>query len=148
MRISDWSSDVCSSDLILHLRRRDILAAADDHVLDPVLDEDEALGVDIAAVAGQQAGGAERLGGGLGLAPIAFHPGLTGDDEFAVLPRRQLVSGLVDPDDFEPRPGAPARPRLAGTVVFFRSDERRAGKECVSTGRTRWAPFHLKKKTQ
>src|SRR3546814_15310537 len=102
MRISDWSSDVCSSDLriacehILHLRRRDILAAADDHVLDPVLDEDEALGVDIAAVAGQQAGGAERLGGGLGLAP--------------------------------------------------RSEERRVGKECVSTFRSRWSPAHEKKK--
>src|SRR3546814_11735443 len=27
-----------------------------------------------------------------------------------------------------------------------RSDERRVGKECVSTCRSRWSPYHLKKK--
>src|SRR3546814_15234668 len=27
-----------------------------------------------------------------------------------------------------------------------RSEERRVGKECVSTGRSRWLPYHLKKK--
>src|SRR3546814_16756309 len=101
MRISDWSSDVCSSDL----------------------------------------------------------HGLTGDDEFDVLPRRQLVSGLVDHEDSEPRPGAPARPRLAGTIVFFRgqygyrtrglghrSEERRVGHECVRTCRSRWPPYHYNRK--
>src|SRR3546814_6662476 len=29
-----------------------------------------------------------------------------------------------------------------------RSDERRVGKECVSTCRSRWSPYHSKKKTQ
>src|SRR3546814_11489420 len=29
----------------------------------------------------------------------------------------------------------------------FRSDERRVGKECVSTCRSRWSPYHEKKKT-
>src|SRR3546814_9167399 len=29
---------------------------------------------------------------------------------------------------------------LAG--VFFRSEERRVGKECVSTCRSRWSPYH------
>src|SRR3546814_14053791 len=28
-----------------------------------------------------------------------------------------------------------------------RSEERRVGKECVSTGRSRWSPYHSKKKT-
>src|SRR3546814_17215297 len=28
----------------------------------------------------------------------------------------------------------------------FRSEERRVGKECVSTGRSRWSPYHLTKK--
>src|SRR3546814_17613904 len=28
-----------------------------------------------------------------------------------------------------------------------RSEERRVGKECVSTGRARWSPVHKKKKT-
>src|SRR3546814_16959676 len=31
-------------------------------------------------------------------------------------------------------------------IAFTRSDERRVGKECVSTCRFRWAPDHLKKK--
>src|SRR3546814_5589560 len=29
----------------------------------------------------------------------------------------------------------------------IRSEERRVGKECVSTWRSRWSPYHLKKKT-
>src|SRR3546814_14730109 len=29
-----------------------------------------------------------------------------------------------------------------------RSEERRVGKECVSTGRSRWSPYHEKKKKQ
>src|SRR3546814_20796015 len=29
-----------------------------------------------------------------------------------------------------------------------RSEERRVGKECVSTCRSRWSPYHKKKKTQ
>src|SRR3546814_15803843 len=29
----------------------------------------------------------------------------------------------------------------------WRSEERRVGKECVSTGRTRWAPYPYKKNT-
>src|SRR3546814_17112686 len=29
-----------------------------------------------------------------------------------------------------------------------RSAERRVGTECVSTGRSRWAPYHYKKKTK
>src|SRR3546814_19150647 len=28
----------------------------------------------------------------------------------------------------------------------LRSEERRVGKECVSTGRSRWSPYHLNKK--
>src|SRR3546814_11298522 len=28
------------------------------------------------------------------------------------------------------------------TVVDLRSEERRVGKECVSTGRSRWSPYH------
>src|SRR3546814_18019303 len=32
------------------------------------------------------------------------------------------------------------------TLVFHRSEERRVGKECVSTCRSRWSPNHSKKK--
>src|SRR3546814_16792759 len=34
----------------------------------------------------------------------------------------------------------------AGRDAFERSEERRVGKECVSTCSTRWAPCHYKKK--
>src|SRR3546814_17390542 len=33
-----------------------------------------------------------------------------------------------------------------GGVAFNRSEERRVGKECVSTCRSRWSPYHYKKK--
>src|SRR3546814_14194827 len=39
---------------------------------------------------------------------------------------------------------------LAGPILApaaYRSDERRVGKECVSTCRYRWSPFHLNKNT-
>src|SRR3546814_14330086 len=36
---------------------------------------------------------------------------------------------------------------LPGCVVFSRSEERRVGKECVSTCRSRWSPYHKKKNT-
>src|SRR3546814_14446878 len=32
--------------------------------------------------------------------------------------------------------------RDIGTVVDLRSEERRVGKECVSTCRSRWSPYH------
>src|SRR3546814_16378662 len=34
-----------------------------------------------------------------------------------------------------------------GALVQGRSEERRVGKECVSTCRTRWLPYHYTKKT-
>src|SRR3546814_13155481 len=33
-----------------------------------------------------------------------------------------------------------------GQTFNFRSEERRVGKECVSTCRSRWSPYHSKKK--
>src|SRR3546814_19737405 len=33
-------------------------------------------------------------------------------------------------------------------VTLARSEERRVGNECVSTCRSRWSPYHSKKKTQ
>src|SRR3546814_14806839 len=37
---------------------------------------------------------------------------------------------------------------LQRQVLFARSEERRVGKECVSTCRSRWSPYHTKKKTR
>src|SRR3546814_14490084 len=94
MRISDWSSDVCSSDLAaLHAG---LLAEAEPR---PVL------------VVEQRAGGA---GGDAGEAEGAARS--------------------VDGDAAE------------GRARRQRSEERRVGKECVSTCRSRWSPYHSKKK--
>src|SRR3546814_14466520 len=84
MRISDWSSDVCSSDL------RSRLAA--------LLDDGQE-GLDV-------------------VQPIQF-----------ILPRCGRHSRECS--------------RLSRSR---RSEERRVGKECVSTCRSRWSPYHLKKK--
>src|SRR3546814_5924246 len=82
MRISDWSSDVCSSDLLE--RRR----AAGHRLVD-----------DLSVRAGREAG---------------------------------LARG---PDH------RPAH-RAAGRADRDRSEERRVGKECVSTCSSRWSPYH------
>src|SRR3546814_17318590 len=51
----------------------------------------------------------------------------------------------------QPRRDAKNLPLLAAdrllTLVFDRSEERRVGKECVSTCRSRWSPYHQNKNT-
>src|SRR3546814_11246824 len=45
------------------------------------------------------------------------------------------------------RPESVARPVARASAFFVgRSEERRVGKECVSTCRSRWSPYHYKKK--
>src|SRR3546814_4696010 len=84
MRISDWSSDVCSSDLSL---------------LGALMPKDGGT-PDVAAEAD------------------GFHRGLD---------RSAEAGGLLN--------------HLFG-VRAERSEERRVGKECVSTCRSRWSPYH------
>src|SRR3546814_11619528 len=50
---------------------------------------------------------------------------------------------IIEFDDARWR-GLPALRRLRRLVA--RSEEHRVGKECVSTGRSRWSPYHYKKK--
>src|SRR3546814_17974520 len=95
LRISDWSSDVCSSDLC-HRQRGD--------------------GGVLHAGAGEVADQALRVGGAAGL---------FAGDHFA-----QLGEGCRRFD----------RARL--DRMMQRSEERRVGKECVSTCRSRWSPYH------
>src|SRR3546814_11207736 len=121
MRISDWSSDVCSSDLL------EVLQAAD---LRPVV------------LPGFRAFLENR------------HPRESGD------PASLGLAG--EPDDSQKSLG----PRFRGDdgagfaiavatlddgfaldAEAARSEERRVGKECVSTCRSRWTPYHSKKNT-
>src|SRR3546814_15828714 len=91
MRISDWSSDVCSSDL-------------------------------------QDRGDADRL---------------TRDaaEALARLERDLAASSAALARDEAGRPVLAARLEAAEQ----RSEERRVGKECVSTCRSRWSPYALEK---
>src|SRR3546814_15073932 len=72
--------------------------------------------------------------------------------------RCALVTGVqtcalpisVGPDMVERRRGAEADDALvlAGLDRLRRSEERRVGKECVSTCRSRWSSYHYKKKNK
>src|SRR3546814_19777960 len=104
MRISDWSSDVCSSDL-----RADALGN----------------------------------GGWLPAAPaILLAPDAPPPAGIAAL-RHQLVAGRNAEFLQSQRELATAASGFSG---YERSEERRVGKEWGSTCRSRWAPYHYKKK--
>src|SRR3546814_11695142 len=100
MRISDWSSDVCSSDLVAD-------AGAGAHHLDVA-------------------------GGG---AALIAHRILVAD-------RARANIG----DDLHVGMGMRRKTGLGPDLVVVpdadRSEERRVGKECVSTCRSRWSPYH------
>src|SRR3546814_18221712 len=104
MRISDWSSDVCSSDL-------------------------------------QHVAGLERHRG-LPVELVLQHA-FDDVDQFLArvgMPRRRRSGGEFDEhlDDLAARG--------AEVVAQERSEERRGGKECVSTCNTRVSPYHSKTK--
>src|SRR3546814_20321970 len=118
MRISDWSSDVCSSDL---------------RCVDPVLR---------AARARRQPPLLPRVRGGV---PVSQRPRA---------PRAALAGGAAGPvrthrcaNDAAAQRAGEARPRDrgAGGRRLARSEERRVGKEGVSTCRYRWSTYHSKK---
>src|SRR3546814_15897924 len=100
MRISDWSSDVCSSDLLEHLSRHGAR-------------------VEIANITSE----------GAPVADVILDQAAERDANLLVI-------------------GAYSHPRtteiLFGGVTrsLLRSEERRVGKECVSTCRSRWSPYH------
>src|SRR3546814_11311840 len=98
MRISDWSSDVCSSDLPLSLTE----------ILDAV-NEGRELGYFVTK-------GTATPGAGVIALPIG---------------------NLADGPLLAIAIGAPI-----DRIEKERSEERRVGKECVSTCRSRWSPEH------
>src|SRR3546814_13888984 len=98
MRISDWSSDVCSSDLIIAPECFIIEQALRDRMKIPVMHDDQH-GTAIISAAG--------------LINACLLTGRRLED------CRMVVNG-------------------AGAA---RSEERRVGKECVSTCKSRWSPY-------
>src|SRR3546814_19743541 len=101
MRISDWSSDVCSSDLLLDYPF-ECTRAVNNLILGGVFDDFPNLKVYVSH--------------GGGFIPYQFG-------------RIKTFAGLI-----------------SGVRCQKRSEERRVGKECVSTCRSRWSPSHSKKK--
>src|SRR3546814_14779071 len=97
MRISDWSSDVCSSDLL------------GSHQISPWIEVSPATTAQEWKV-------------------------FPSDDDLRRLRRGELHGGVVKIREevlcVESRDGS------------GRSEERRVGKECVSTCRSRWSPYH------
>src|SRR3546814_13443479 len=112
MRISDWSSDVCSSDLGRANGGPGGVAGGAEH--DALQGGDQRLGLYGETLAG------ERLlpGVDIGRLRIAVAVDTAGDGDVR---RRRNAAGAA---------GAQAR-----------SEERRVGKECVSTCRSRWSPY-------
>src|SRR3546814_16955137 len=103
MRISDWSSDVCSSDLILFVIPLVWAAPFADPAAatDRIRDFDNTGGDNIAIAVDDVHQSLDLLGGAV---------------------REHACFFVVPPE--------------------IRSEERRVGKECVSTGRCRWSPYH------
>src|SRR3546814_9161720 len=121
MRISDWSSDVCSSDL-----HQPVEVVFDQTDLPCVIGRFQVLQIVVAVDVNQ--------------AELAVLGGITRTREPRVEHEIVLLRlpGKLAPDD---QRAAPIR-RVAGHGAEPRSEERRVGKECVSTCRSRWSPYH------
>src|SRR3546814_14458310 len=116
MRISDWSSDVCSSDLVDPTGRIELDGVRFAYPTTSIVASLEA---------------PAPTGDGTGSAG----PALVLDGVSATIEPGQLVA-LVGPSGAGKTPLSMLVPRL------YRSAERRVGKECVSTCRSRWSPDH------
>src|SRR3546814_16947199 len=116
MRISDWSSDVCSSDLLcgIHAPNREGEPPL------PVLGEIEHGRLQPQLTAGERPASAIDLD-------------LRGAEEAIADHAVGRRDARIDRRD---------RRGLAGGADHVRSEERRVGKEGVSTCRSRWSPDH------
>src|SRR3546814_7135371 len=114
MRISDWSSDVCSSDLF------------------------KLPNVDVDAVVAAQKKNIEALTSANQLAVEGMQAIAKRQAEIL----RQTVEELQKNVQSLMENGAPEAKVAKGTELTKRSEERRVGKECVSTCRSRWSPYH------
>src|SRR3546814_10160150 len=152
MRISDWSSDVCSSDLSLPGASPETMASA---VATPLEKQ-------FSTIAGITSMTSVN---GLGTTQITLQFDLGRNVDGAALDvqsaitaaSRLLPKEMTTPPSF--RKVNPAdQPILflalnsdtlpLSTVDEYRSEERRVGKECVSTCRSLWSLYHYKKQTK
>src|SRR3546814_5602191 len=184
MRISDWCSDVCSSDLVAHLlaanwssAREAVRGEAVERWVDRSL-KDRELAKDLAGCRLSSPGGPRMVSDDLLLArivvtldpsgPIRFRDlrmmpdgigtvaaTVVGSDALTAAYRDMMTSRLVSywnerqtrprpwmlgADDVASRLNIHLAQNSPGYGVERRSEERRVGKECVSTFRSRWSP--------
>src|SRR3546814_15598343 len=101
MRISDWSSDVCSSDLLFGYGAKGMALSM----------VETAIAVSDGRITATDIHRLVELGKTVLQHPVELLPGI-----------REAVEAVAQ--------------------RYERSEERRVGKECVSTGRSRWSPYH------
>src|SRR3546814_19488585 len=125
MRISDWSSDVCSSDLALmrgiEVVRPGVTFGDLGHAIQVLVEEQRFSVV------------RDFCGHGLGRVfhapPSVMHFGRPGEGSVIQEGMLFTIAPMVNAGRWEVK-------------VLARSEERRVGKECVSTCRSRWSTYH------
>src|SRR3546814_20833647 len=145
MRISDWSSDVCSSDLGPPILGPRIVRPLPDAAVDHEMGDMDALRCQFARQALRQAAQRELAHGERGGAGVALDARRSaGEQETAAAVRDHLPGGGLRHEEAA-EAGTPKRLfDLRGydfghrTERAIRSEERRVGKECDSPCRSRW----------
>src|SRR3546814_19166591 len=143
MRISDWSSDVCSSDLLPPGTQVRLEALTSDNP--DALPETQNLDIlkDLFRVSLEHREPAQRPPGDDDPTRLDFH--------VAAPPGRYIWLRLVLSSDGRRTPAIEAMEVVFGggrkldllpAAFQQRSEERRVGKECVRTCRSRWSPYH------
>src|SRR3546814_3155854 len=122
MRISDWSSDVCSSDLATGARVSEIVQ----------LDVDDLAHGDVLRVRGK--GSKERI------VPVGSYARAAVDAYLARVRPELSRRGAATPRLFLGMRGVPLSRQSAWLIL--RSEERRVGKKGVSRLRSGWSPTH------
>src|SRR3546814_11783876 len=121
MRISDWSSDVCSSDLLSSLVAEQLVVAEGQR------------GFRVASISAADL--LDLTDARVLLEREAVRRAIERADASS---RAQIMSAFHRLDRVEA--GLHDQHRITGE--WDRSEERRVGKECVSTCRSRWSPYH------
>src|SRR3546814_12152054 len=129
MRISDWSSDVCSSDLV---------------------GSSEVKAVDVRVISATHQDLGAAIADGKFREDLFFRLGVVVLQVPSLASRVEDIPALVR--HFQRQMPADAKCRYDDAAMALlmqhawpgnvRSEERRVGKRCVSTCRSRWSPYH------